>query len=75
MVETILKSAKDGSGDDYWRSRMEGHCMKVDKEICESEIALVYGFGKGIGFSEKEISQKFAEMIQRNYVPSLESIC
>lgn len=46
-----------------------------DKEICESEIALVYGFGKGIGFSEKEISQKFAEMIQRNYVPSLESIC
>ena len=24
--------------------------------------------------SEKEISQKFADMIQRNYVPSLESI-
>jgi Zn-dependent protease with chaperone function len=46
-----------------------------DKEIGESEIELVYGFGKGIGFSEKEISQKFAEMIQRNYVPSLESIC
>lgn len=46
-----------------------------DKEISENEIGLIYGFGDSIGFSEKEISQKFAEMIQRNYVPSLESIC
>ena len=27
------------------------------------------------GESIEEFSQKFAEMIQRNYVPSLESIC
>lgn len=46
-----------------------------DKEISENEIDLIYGFGDSIGFSEREISQKFAEMIQRNYVPSLESIC
>lgn len=46
-----------------------------DKEISENEIGLIYGFGDSIGFSEKEISKKFAEMIQRNYVPSLESIC
>ena len=46
-----------------------------DKEISENEIGLIYGFGDSIGFSEKEISQKIAEMIQRNYVPSLESIC
>lgn len=46
-----------------------------DKEISKDEIGLIYGFGDSIGFSEKEISQKFAEMIQRNYVPSLESIC
>lgn len=46
-----------------------------DKEISENEIGLIYGFGDSIGFSEKEISQKFAEMIQRSYVPSLESIC
>lgn len=49
--------------------------MMSDKEISENEIGLIYGFGDSIGFSEKEISQKFAEMIQRNYVPSLESIC
>ena len=33
VAETILKTAKDGSGDEYWSSRMEGHSMKVDKEI------------------------------------------
>lgn len=46
-----------------------------DKEISDKEVEFIYTFGKGIGFSEKEISVKFAEMIQRNYVPSLESIC
>ena len=25
VVETILKTAKDDSSDDYWRSRIEGH--------------------------------------------------
>lgn len=49
--------------------------VMYDKEISENEIGLIYGFGYSIGFSEKEISQKFAEMIQRSYVPSLESIC
>lgn len=46
-----------------------------DKEISKDEVRLVYSFGNGIGFSDKEISVKFAGMIQRNYVPSLESIC
>lgn len=46
-----------------------------DKDIAEEEIGLIYNFGNNIGFSDKEISVKFAEMIQRNYVPSLESIC
>lgn len=46
-----------------------------DKEISENEIGLIYGFGDSIGFSEKEISQKFAEMIQLNYVPSLDAVC
>lgn len=53
---------------------MMGQVMS-DKEISENEIGLIYGFGDSIGFSQKEISQKFAEMIQRNYMPSLESIC
>ena len=46
-----------------------------DKNISTEEIELVYTFGGNIGFSEKEISSKFAEMIQSSYTPSLESIC
>ena len=46
----------------------------ADKEISQDEVNLVYEIGKNVGYSEKEISQQFAEMIQRNYVPSLESI-
>lgn len=46
-----------------------------DKEIAKEEIGLIYGFGNDIGFTDKEISVKFAGIIQRNYVPSLESIC
>lgn len=46
-----------------------------DKEIAMDEIGFIYAFGNNIGFSDKEISVKFAEMIQRNYIPSLESIC
>lgn len=46
----------------------------ADKEISQSEIELIYTFGSNIGFSEKEISVKFAEMIQRNYIPSLDAI-
>lgn len=34
VVEKIQQTAKDGSGDDHWRSRTEGHCMEVDNE-CE----------------------------------------
>lgn len=46
-----------------------------DKNISTEEIDLIYTFGSNIGFSEKEISTKFAEMIQSSYTPSLESIC
>lgn len=46
-----------------------------DKGISKEEIELIYNVGHNIGFSEKEISVMFANMIQRNYIPSLESIC
>lgn len=46
-----------------------------DKHISEKEVKLIYDFGSHLGLSEKEISQQFAEMIQRNFVPSLDAIC
>ena len=52
VVETILKTAKDGSGDDYWRSRMEGHCMKVDKDILPEFYALCQEVKQQLIFKE-----------------------
>lgn len=46
-----------------------------DKEISDAEVRLIYNIGSNMGYSDKEISVKFAEMIQRNYIPSLSSIC
>lgn len=71
-VKNIL--SQDPGMRDGLLAYMMGLVMS-DKEISENEIGFIYGFGDSIGFSEKEISKKFAEMIQRNYVPSLESIC
>lgn len=46
-----------------------------DKKIAPEEIDLLYGFGASIGFSDKEIAASIADAIQKNYIPSLESIC
>lgn len=45
-----------------------------DKKIADNEVALLYDFGKNIGLSEMEVASAIADNIQRNYVPSLESI-
>ena len=71
-VKNIL-SQNPGLRDNLLAYMME--LVMSDKDISENEIGLIYSFGNNIGFSEKEISQKFAEMIQQNYMPSLESIC
>lgn len=52
VVETILKTAKDDSGDDYWRSRMEGHCMKVDKAILPEFYALCQDVKEKLHFKD-----------------------
>ena len=33
VVKFVLKNAGVASDDDLWRSRMEGHCMKVDQKL------------------------------------------
>jgi len=45
-----------------------------DKKIAEPEVKMLYDFGASIGFSEMEVASAIAETIQRNYIPSLESI-
>ena len=52
VVETILKTAQDESADDYWRSRMEGHCMKVDKDLLPEFHALCQEVKDKLDFME-----------------------
>lgn len=33
VVEAVLKKAKLNSGDEYWRSNMEGHSIKITKPL------------------------------------------
>lgn len=47
----------------------------IDKKLDEKEINFTYNVGDMMKFTVKEISRIFADMIQRNYIPSLESIC
>lgn len=52
VVRFILKNAKDATEDEYWRSRMEGHCMKADKELLGSFYKLCQEVKYRLGFEE-----------------------
>lgn len=52
VVHFILKNARDTSDDDYWRSRMEGHCMKADKDLLGNFYNLCMGVKQRLGFTE-----------------------
>lgn len=45
-----------------------------DKEISDEEIKFIFMIGDNLGYNEKEAAGIFAEMIQMNFVPSLDSI-
>ena len=56
VVEKILESAKATTADDYWRSNMEGHSLKIEKallndlyELC-TEVKDKLGFGEPVDF-------------------------
>jgi Zn-dependent protease with chaperone function len=51
------------------------HIALSDKVIARNEVELLYNFGASISLSEIEVASAIAESIQRNYMPSLESIC
>ena len=52
IVRAILNNAKDTSDDGFWRSRMEGHCMKADKNLLGSFYDLCTDVKRSIGFDE-----------------------
>ena len=46
-----------------------------DNKISRDELDFLYNFGANIGFSEMEVANAIALTIQKNFVPSIESIC
>ena len=52
VVQFIFKNAKDTSDDDYWRSRMEGHCMRADKNLLSHFYNLCHDVKKRLGYKE-----------------------
>ena len=53
VVRFVLKNAQGGTDDDYWRSRMEGHCMKADKNLLENFYTLCHEVQERLNFQEK----------------------
>jgi len=53
VVRFVLKNAQGGTDDDYWRSRMEGHCMKADKNLLGNFYNLCHEVQERLNFQEK----------------------
>lgn len=51
------------------------HLAIIDKKLDEKEINFIYNIGDMKKFTVKEVSIIFADMIQLNYIASLETIC
>ena len=59
------------------RTSMLGYMISIvlsDSTISDEEIEFLYSFGSNIGFSDVEVAMYIADAIQKQYVPSLESI-
>lgn len=52
VVEAVLKKAKLNSGDDYWRSNMEGHSIKITKPLLKDLYGLCQEVKDRLGFEE-----------------------
>lgn len=52
VVRFVLKNAQDTTDDAYWRSRMEGHCMKADKNLLGNFYRLCHDVKERLGFDE-----------------------
>lgn len=53
VVEEVLKKIKTSNSDAYWRSCMEGHSLKVQKELLEDFYNLCYEVKDKLGFEAK----------------------
>lgn len=52
VIRFVLKNAADSTDDDIWRSKMEGHCMKVDQKLLGNFYNLCQDVKERLGFEE-----------------------
>ena len=52
VVEEVLKKIRMSGSDTYWRSNMEGHSLKVDKELLPDFYRLCYEVKAKLNFEE-----------------------
>lgn len=52
VVEEVLRLTKISSSDAYWRSNMEGHCLKVQRDLLPKFYALCNEVKEKLGFEE-----------------------
>ena len=52
VVEEVLRLTKISSSDAYWRSNMEGHCLKVQQDLLPDFYALCHEVKEKLGFEE-----------------------
>lgn len=53
VVEEVLRKTKMSNNDAYWRSTMEGHSLKVEKELLSDFYELCYDVKKKLNYEEK----------------------
>lgn len=53
VVEEVLRKTKTSNNDTYWRSTMEGHSLKVEKDLLKDFYELCYDVKKKLNFNEK----------------------
>lgn len=52
VVEEVLRKAKTSSNDTYWRSTMEGHSLKVEKDLLKDFYELCYDVKTKLNYDE-----------------------
>ena len=70
-VEKILK-VNPGMREDMLEYMIQ--IVISDKTISNEEMNMLYDFGRNVGLSDMEVATSIAVAIQKNYIPSMESI-
>lgn len=53
IVEEVLRKVPSSNSDAYWRSNMEGHSLKVEKELLKDIYELCHSVKEKLGFTGK----------------------